>query len=81
MATMNVSLPDALKEFVDEKVAAASYGTASEYIRELIRRDQDRSRLREQLLQGAQAPAVGTLGANYFDGLRSGIRKHARAAA
>ena len=45
MATMNISLPEPLKEYVDRKVSEAHYGTASEYVRELIRRDQDRARL------------------------------------
>ena len=80
MATMNVSLPEALKEFVDRKVAEASYGTASEYVRELIRRDQDRARLREMMLQGARAPVSGEADAGYFAALRAGIRKGAKAA-
>lgn len=46
MSTMNVSLPDALKSFVDEQVASGGYSTSSEYVRELIRKDQDRQRLR-----------------------------------
>jgi len=78
MATMNVSLPESLKEFVDQQVAHASYGTASEYVRELIRRDQDRARLREVLLMGAQAPVAGAMDAEYFDSLRAGIRQHGK---
>lgn len=80
MATMNVSLPEALKEFVDSKVAEANYGTASEYVRELIRRDQDRAHLREVMLQGARAPVSGEASAEYFAALRAGIRKGAKAA-
>lgn len=38
MGTMNISLPDSLREFVDEQVAQSGYGTSSEYVRELIRR-------------------------------------------
>ncbi|MCG5479428.1 MAG: type II toxin-antitoxin system ParD family antitoxin, partial [Ensifer alkalisoli] len=34
MGTMNISLPDHLKSFVDEQVAGRGYGTSSEYIRE-----------------------------------------------
>ena len=41
MATMNISLPEELKTFVDEQVAGR-YSTSSEYVRELIRREQDR---------------------------------------
>ena len=37
MSTMNISLPDTLKSFVDEQVGQRGYGTSSEYVRELIR--------------------------------------------
>jgi putative addiction module CopG family antidote len=47
MATMNISLPDNLKSYVDSRVSKDGYGTASEYFRELIRQDQQR-REREQ---------------------------------
>lgn len=48
MATMNISLPDQLKSYVDSRVSKDGYGTASEYFRELIRQDQQR-REQEQL--------------------------------
>jgi len=50
MSTMNISLPDTLKSFVDEQVSQRGYGTSSEYVRELIRKDQDRLQLRQLLL-------------------------------
>lgn len=81
MTTMNISLPDTLKEFVDRQVAGSGYGTASEYVRELIRRDQDRARLRDLLLQGAQAPVTGAADEEYFEKLRADIRKRAKHAA
>jgi antitoxin ParD1/3/4 len=59
MTTMNVSLPDALKSFVDEQVEKRGYSTSSEYVRELIRADQDRQKLRNMLLDGAAYPAGG----------------------
>ena len=40
MTTMNVSLPDSLKHFVDQCVEGGGYGSSSEYVRELIRQDQ-----------------------------------------
>jgi antitoxin ParD1/3/4 len=55
MTTMNVSLPDDLKLFVDEQVATGGYGTTSEYIRELIRearKQTARQRLEALLLEG-----------------------------
>jgi hypothetical protein len=41
MATMNVSLPDELKSFVDQQVAAHGYASTSEYLRNLIRKQRD----------------------------------------
>ncbi|HLJ21094.1 MAG TPA: type II toxin-antitoxin system ParD family antitoxin [Stellaceae bacterium] len=72
---MNISLPDALKSFVDEQVAKRGYGTSSEYVRELIRADQDRQRLRKLLLDGAASPATVAADAAYFRGLRTRVRK------
>jgi len=42
MATMNVSLPDPMKEWVNTQTETGRYGNASDYVRDLIRRDQDR---------------------------------------
>lgn len=42
MATMNISLPDALKEWAELHVAEGRYSSVSDYIRDLIRREQDR---------------------------------------
>ena len=50
MSTMNVSLPDELKSFVDERVGHGGFGSTSEYVRDLIRRDRERERLRWNLL-------------------------------
>lgn len=44
MATMNISLTDKLKNFVEEKVESGDYSNASEYVRELIRKEQDRAK-------------------------------------
>jgi antitoxin ParD1/3/4 len=43
MATMNVSLPDAMKEWVESQARSGRYGNASDYVRDLIRHDQERS--------------------------------------
>jgi antitoxin ParD1/3/4 len=75
MTTMNISLPDSLKSFVDQQVISAGYGTSSEYVRDLIRRDQDRTRLRNLLLEGAQSNVSGLADAGHFDALRSDIKK------
>ena len=72
---MNVSLPAELKAFADGQVSGGRYGSASEYVRELIRRDQDRSRLRELLLEGAEGPIVGRADEEYFSSLRDRVGK------
>jgi antitoxin ParD1/3/4 len=48
MTTMNVSLPDEMKAFVEEQVQRGGYSTASEYLRELIR-DAQKQAAKERL--------------------------------
>lgn len=43
MATMNVSLPDRMKEWVETQAESGRYANASDYVRDLIRRDQERN--------------------------------------
>lgn len=78
MSTMNISLPDSLKSFVDEQVSQRGYGTSSEYVRELIRTDQDRLHLRSLLLDGAASPLAAPADDAYFDGLRDRVRRRAQ---
>lgn len=73
MTTMNISLPDALKSFVDAQVSERGYGTSSEYVRDLIRTDQDRRQLRALLLQGASSAPGEPVTATYFDALRQRV--------
>jgi antitoxin ParD1/3/4 len=73
MSTMNVSLPQSLKSFVDQQVEQRGYGTSSEYIRELIRKDQDRMHFRQMLLDGANSPLEGEVDSAYFDQLRQRV--------
>lgn len=80
MSTMNISLPNTLKSFVDEQVSRRGYGTSSEYVRELIRKDQDRLQLRNLLLAGAVSAPATSADDNYFDGLRDRVRKAANPA-
>lgn len=72
---MNISLPETLKRFVDEQVADRGYGTSSEYMRELIRKDQDRQRLRGLLLEGASSPPAAPIDDAWFAGLRQRASK------
>ena len=49
MATMNVSLPDAMKEWVEAQARGGRYSNVSDYVRDLVRRDQERVRVIEEL--------------------------------
>ena len=56
MATMNVSLPDPLKEWVEDRVRTGRYANASDYVRDLIRRDQEkRDALVRALIEGEES--------------------------
>lgn len=74
MTTMNVSLPDELKAFVDVQTERGGYGSTSEFVRELIRREQDRQVLRSLLLDGAASPEGPIADEAYFGALRSRLR-------
>ena len=61
MQSMNISLPEPLKEFVDGQIAVGRYSNASEYVCELIRADEKRKaeeRLETLLLGGLQRAAT-----------------------
>ena len=61
MATMNVSLPDPMKEWVEKQARSGRYSNASDYVRDLIRRDQER------------AEALAELQRLITEGLESGL--------
>jgi len=71
MGTMNISLPDDMKEFVERQMAERGYGTSSEFLRDLIRKEQERQEMRTLLLEGAASPRAGEADAPYFDRLRA----------
>ncbi|HEY8906534.1 MAG TPA: type II toxin-antitoxin system ParD family antitoxin [Rhodoferax sp.] len=73
MSTMNISLPDSLKTFVDEQVSLDTYGTSSEYLRDLIRKDKDRLHLRGLLLAGAASAPGAVADQAYFKSLRDRV--------
>jgi antitoxin ParD1/3/4 len=53
MATLNISMPDAMREWIDAQVAGGDYANASDYIRDLIRHDQrERDAIRLALIEG-----------------------------
>ena len=60
MATMNVSLPDPMKTWVEARLKDGSFSNTSDYVRHLIRRDQER------------AQAIKALQSAIDDGVKSG---------
>ena len=56
MTSLNISLPDPLKAYVEDRVASGDYGTPSEFVRNLIRQDKEkrRNRIETELLDALQ---------------------------
>ena len=80
-ATMNISLPETLKEYVKERVREGRYSNPSDYIRALIRTDQERTaerRLEALLLEGLASGEPAPLDAAEFQAIKSEV--HARLA-
>lgn len=75
---MNISLPEELKAFVDRRIQDEGYGSSSEYMRELIRRDRDRVQFRQHLLAGIEAKPAGRMDKSYFEGLRRRAKKRSK---
>lgn len=73
MINMQISLPDSLKAYVDEQVSRRRFGTSNEYVSDLIRRDQDRQRLRGLLLDGAASGPAAAADSTYFSELRKRV--------
>ncbi len=77
MSTMHIALPDSLKAFVDEQVRQRGFGTSSEYVRELLRREQEHLQLCSLLLAGASSMPSAPADEAYFEGLRTRIGSRA----
>ena len=60
MAIVNISLPDPMKQYIEERISEGGYSTTSEYFRDLVREDQKRraqEKLEALLLAGLDSPA------------------------
>jgi antitoxin ParD1/3/4 len=64
MAQMNISIPDKLKGWVESRVAEGRYSSTSDYVRDLVRRDQEaeeaRRRLQAAIEEGLASPETDT---------------------
>ena len=70
MISLNVSIPETLRTFVDERVSEGTYATSDEYLSHLIQKDQDRLRLRQLIVDGVASERGDAFDAVYFDSLR-----------
>ena len=64
MASLNISLSPQLRKWIDSQIRGGRYGNASEYLRELIRRDQERQaqeRLEQMLVDGVSSGTASPL--------------------
>ena len=78
METMNISLPDSLKGFVDSRVKTGGYSSVSEYVRDLVREDQKRQtqeNLEALLLEATRSGPGRELKKADWDALRRELAK------
>jgi antitoxin ParD1/3/4 len=83
MTSLNISLPEALKEYVEGQVASGDWSTPSEYVRELIRQDKERrmGNLEQELLASAKGKKIEVSVAEIRKkGLITALRERARQA-
>jgi antitoxin ParD1/3/4 len=76
MASLNISLPEPLREWIDAQITGGRYGNASEYLRDLIRRDQERQaqeRLEGLLLEGVKSGPASYLTKRDWAELRTDV--------
>mgnify|MGYP003465701787 CR=1 FL=1 len=74
MGRINISLSGEIRSFLEEQVAARGFGTSSEYVRELIRKDRERQHMRGLLLEGAASAAAAAADGRFFKELRARVR-------
>jgi antitoxin ParD1/3/4 len=83
MASLNISLPQSLKDYVEEQIKTSGYSTPSEYVRELLREDQKRraqEKLETLLLEGLNSGDPIEITPEYWEDKRQQLlRRHARA--
>ncbi|MBC1236859.1 type II toxin-antitoxin system ParD family antitoxin [Nostoc sp. 2RC] len=78
MKSINISLPDVMRTYVEEQVASGGYSTVSEYFRELVRQDQKRKaeeRLQTLLLEGLNSGSATPLTDQDWDDIRQAVQK------
>ena len=70
MASLNISLPQSLKDYVEDRVSVGGYSTPSEYLRELLRQDQKQrseEKLETLLLEGLESGEPIEISPEYWE--------------
>ena len=76
MATMNVSLPDQMKSWIETRLQDGRFSNTSDYVRDLIRRDQEREEARAALQAAiSEGESSGTAQEVDFDAFRASMRE------
>jgi len=78
MATMTISMPEPLRDFIESEVARGNYGSASEYFREMVRERQKASaqeRLEELLLEGLESGKPIEVTKEYIEQRRESLER------
>jgi len=78
-ATMNISLPEPLRDFVEDQVEAGGYASVSEYMRELVRQAKAKRDLEQTLLEALDSGDAAEFEPSFFDDLRQFVRNKAQA--
>ena len=76
MASLNISLPQSLKDYVENQVKDSGYSTPSEYVRELLREDQNRraeQKLEALLLEGLNSGEPIEITPEYWESKRKRV--------
>ena len=71
MTTMNISLPDEMKAWVDLQVRKRAFASSSEFFRDLIRRQREVEEFREFIMEGVNSGMPETTDAEFFESLRA----------
>ena len=77
MDTMNIAIPETLKAFVQKQVERRGYSSVSEYVRELIRSDQERqatAALEAEILKGLESGASTPMTQEDWQAIRTEVR-------
>lgn len=77
MKSMNISLPESMRTYVEEQIKNGDYGTASEYIRDLIRRDRankEQNKLESLLLEGLNSGEATLMTENDWADIKTAVR-------